>query len=85
MRQSVSMPKLDQKIAAIEERLQRLKLQHKLSETRRRARETRRTRQAEARRRNLVGAIALARVERGLPGRPKCGSPVGYDDPNPDL
>jgi hypothetical protein len=63
MRQSVSMPKLDQKIVALEERLQRLKQQHKQSEARRRTRELRRSRQDEARRRNLVAAVVLARVE----------------------
>jgi hypothetical protein len=62
----VSVPKLDQKIVALEERLQRLKQQHKQSEVRRRTREARRARQDEARRRDLVGAVVLARVEQGL-------------------
>src|ERR1017187_5540745 len=36
---AVAVPKLDQKIVALEERLQRLKQQHKQSEARRRTRE----------------------------------------------
>jgi hypothetical protein len=65
MLQSVGMVKIDQKIAALEERLHRLKQQHRKSETRRRTRETRRSRLDEARRRDLVGAVVLARVEMG--------------------
>jgi hypothetical protein len=63
---AVAVPKLDQKIVALEERLQRLKQQHKQSEARRRTRESRRSRHDEARRRDLVGAVVLARVEQGL-------------------
>jgi hypothetical protein len=50
IRQSVSMPSLDQKIAALEEQLQRLKQQH---------------RHSEARRSDLIGAVVLARVQHG--------------------
>jgi hypothetical protein len=66
MLQSVGMLKIDQKIAALEERLQRLKQQHRKSETRRRTRETRRSRQDEARRKDLIGTIVLARVAQGI-------------------
>jgi hypothetical protein len=38
------------------------------------------------RRQGIAAALVSAvEVERGVPARPKCGSPVGYDDPNPDL
>ena len=57
------MPKLDQKIVALEERLRRLKQHRKQSEARRRTKESRRSRQDEARRRDLVGTIVLARIE----------------------
>jgi len=59
------VPKLDQKIVALEERLQRLKQQHKQSEARRRTKESRRPRQDVACRRDLVGTIVLARIEQG--------------------
>jgi hypothetical protein len=64
--QSVSIPKLHRKIAALEERLQRLRQEHKQSERLRRARESRWARQDVARRGDLVGAVVLARVEQGL-------------------
>ncbi len=60
------MPKLDHRIIALEERLQRLKQQHRQSEARRRTRESRRSRQDEGRRRDLVGAVVPTRVEQGL-------------------
>jgi hypothetical protein len=43
------VPKLDQTIVALEERLQRLKQQHKQSEARRQTRDSRRSRQDVAR------------------------------------
>ncbi len=60
------MPRLDHRIIALEERLQRLKQQHRQSEARRRTRESRRSRQDEGRRRDLVGAVVPTRVEQGL-------------------
>jgi hypothetical protein len=66
------VPKLDHRIIALEERLQRLKQQHRQSEARRRTRESRRSRrsrrsrQDEGRRRDLVGAVVPTRVEQGL-------------------
>jgi uncharacterized small protein (DUF1192 family) len=65
MPQYFGVVKIDQKIAALEDRLQRLKQQHRKSETRRQTRETRRLRLDEARRRDLIGAVVLARVEIG--------------------
>src|SRR6202158_4960016 len=62
---AVGVQKLDQKIIALEERLQRPKQQHKQSEARRRTRESRRSGQDEARRRDLMGGVVLARVEQG--------------------
>lgn len=60
------MPRLDHRIIALEERLQRLTQQHRQSEARRRTRESRRSRQDEGRRRDLVGAVVPTRVEQGL-------------------
>jgi hypothetical protein len=60
------VPRLDHRIIALEERLQRLKQQHRQSEARRRTRESRRSRQDEGRRRDLVGAVVPTRVEQGL-------------------
>jgi hypothetical protein len=60
------VPKLDHRIIALEERLQRLTQQHRQSEARRRTRESRRSRQDEGRRRDLVGAVVPTRVEQGL-------------------
>src|ERR1019366_8830586 len=62
----VAVPKLDHRIIALEERLQRLKQQHRQSEARRRTRESRRSRQDEGRRRDLVGAVVPTRLEQGL-------------------
>ena len=62
---AVAVPKLDQKIVALEERLQRLKQQHKQTQARRRTKQSRRSRQDEARRRDLVGTIVLARIGQG--------------------
>jgi len=65
MHQAVDMPKLDQKIVSLEERLQRLKQEHRQFEARRRKRESRQTKHDEARRRDLVGGVVLTRVEEG--------------------
>jgi hypothetical protein len=53
---------LDQKIVALEERLQRLTQEHRQFEARRRKRESRQAKYDEARRRDLVGGVVLARV-----------------------
>ena len=59
------MPKLDERIASLEGRLKQLKARQQQRETRRRATESRRAHRAETRRKVLVGAIVLARVEQG--------------------
>ena len=59
------MPKLDERISALEERLKQLKAKQQRVEARRRTLESRRARKEDTRRKVLVGAIALARVEQG--------------------
>ena len=53
------------KIAELEEKLRQLKAREQAVESRRRSLESRRTRKADTRRKILVGAVVLARVERG--------------------
>ena len=53
------------KIAELEEKLRQLKAREQAVEARRRTLESRRSRKADTRRKILVGAIVLARVERG--------------------
>ncbi len=60
------MPMLDDKIARLEERLRRLKSRHVRVEARRRTLESRRSRREDTRRKILVGAIVLAKVDQGL-------------------
>lgn len=52
-------------IAQLEERLRQLKAREQAIDARRRTLESRRERKADTRRKILVGAIVLARVERG--------------------
>jgi len=52
-------------IAQLEDRLRQLKAREQAVEARRRALESRRERKADTRRKILVGAIVLAKVERG--------------------
>jgi hypothetical protein len=52
-------------IAQLEERLRQLKAREQAVEARRRTLESRRERKADTRRKILVGAIVLAKVERG--------------------
>lgn len=59
------MPKLDERISALEGRLKQLKAQQQQTEARRRTVASRRSRKADTRRKVLVGAIVLERVERG--------------------
>jgi hypothetical protein len=58
--------KLVDRIDALEQRLRQLKTQHQRSQARRRAGESRRQRSEETRRKILVGAIVLAKVEQGV-------------------
>lgn len=59
------MAKIDHRIEALEARLKQLKARQARIEARRRALEGRRTRREDTRRKVLVGAIVLGRVERG--------------------
>lgn len=59
------MPNLDERISALEERLKQLKAKQQRVEARRRTLESRRARKEGTRRKVLVGAIVLARVEHG--------------------
>jgi hypothetical protein len=52
-------------IAALEEKLRQLKEREQAVEARRRTLDSRRARKADTRRKILVGAIVLAKVERG--------------------
>lgn len=59
------MPKIDDQIASLEGKLKQLKARQQQMAARQKALETRRNRKAETRRKILVGAIVLARVEQG--------------------
>ena len=61
----MAMLKRVEKIAQLEEKLRQLKAREQAVEARRRTLESRRSRKADTRRKILVGAIVLARVERG--------------------
>jgi hypothetical protein len=54
-----------EKIAQLEEKLRQLKAREQAIEARRRTLESRRSRKADTRRKILVGAIVLAKVDRG--------------------
>jgi hypothetical protein len=58
------MPKVIERIGALEERLKQLKARQLKIDARRRALESRQARKEELRRKILAGAIVLARVER---------------------
>lgn len=60
------MPKLDERIATLQERLQQLKARQHRAAARQKSLESRRERKADTRRKILVGAAVLARIERGL-------------------
>ena len=57
------MPKLDERIAALQGRLQQLKAQQQRVASRQKSIESRRQRKTDTRRKILVGATVLARVE----------------------
>ncbi len=59
------MPKLDERITALETRLKELKNRQQRVSARQRALEVRRSRKSDTRRKILVGAIVLAKVEAG--------------------
>ena len=54
-----------ERIAALEAKLKQLKVQHQRKEARARTVESRRSRREEMRRKFLVGAVVLAKVEAG--------------------
>lgn len=58
--------KLADRIDSLEQRLRQLKTQHQRSEARQRAFKVRRERREDTRRKILVGAIVLAKVEQGV-------------------
>jgi hypothetical protein len=60
------MPKLDEQISLLQERLKHLKLRQQRSDARRRAIETLRERKAETRRQFVVGSVILAKVKEGV-------------------
>jgi hypothetical protein len=55
-----------EQIATLQERLRKLKARQAVVEARRRSLESRRERKADTRRKILVGAIVLAKVEQGV-------------------
>lgn len=57
--------KIDERIAKMEERLRQLKARQQRVEARRRALASRQSRRDDTRRKILVGAVVLARIERG--------------------
>lgn len=61
--------KIDERIDTLEERLTQLKTRRERVEARRRSMEARRTRREETRRKILVGAIVLAKVNQGVLGK----------------
>jgi hypothetical protein len=58
--------KIAKRIESLEERVRQLKAKQQRIEARRRSLETRRARRADTRRKILVGAIVLAKVEQGV-------------------
>ena len=60
------MPKIDERIEALEAKLKQLKVRQQRAEARARALSSRRDRKADTRRKILVGAVVLAKVENGL-------------------
>jgi uncharacterized protein (DUF3084 family) len=59
------MPKLDDQISTLQEKLHQLKLRQQRLDARKRAMEAQRERKAATRRQILVGGIMLAKVARG--------------------
>jgi transposase len=57
------MPKLDEQISTLEEKLKALKLRAQRIEQRKKAIESKRERKADTRRKILVGAVVMAKIE----------------------
>jgi hypothetical protein len=62
-RDDAVMPKLDEQISTLEEKLKALKLRAQRIEARKKAIESKRERKADTRRKILVGAVVMAKVE----------------------
>jgi hypothetical protein len=59
------MPKLDEQISTLQERLKQLKLRQQRSDARQRALQAQRERKAETRRKFVVGSVILGKVGSG--------------------
>lgn len=59
------MPKLDERIATLQQRLQQLKAQQQRIAARQRTLDSRRERKADTRRKILVGAVVMAKIDSG--------------------
>jgi hypothetical protein len=59
------MPKLDEQISTLQERLKQLKLRQQRSDARKRAVEAQRERKSETRRKFIVGAVILEKAASG--------------------
>jgi hypothetical protein len=59
------VPKIDERIEALETKLKQLKVQHQRKEARARTVAAKKSRHEELRRKILVGAVVLAKVEAG--------------------
>jgi hypothetical protein len=57
------MPKLNEQISTLEERLKQLKLRAQRIEARKKAIDAKRERKADTRRKILIGAVVMAKVE----------------------
>lgn len=57
------MPKLDEQISTLEEKLKLLKLRHQRIEARKKSIESKRERKADTRRKILIGAVVMTKVE----------------------
>jgi prefoldin subunit 5 len=57
------MPKLDQQIETLQERLKQLKARQQAIDNRKKAIESKRERKADTRRKILVGAVVMAKLE----------------------
>jgi hypothetical protein len=60
------MPKIDERIAALEAKLKQLKVRQQRAEARAKSLQLKQDRKADTRRKILAGAILLAKVENGL-------------------
>jgi hypothetical protein len=60
------MPKLDERISSLETKLQQLKTRQARLEARKKALASRRARKDDTRRKILVGAVVLAKVNQGV-------------------